>query len=332
MLVQRLLLRTASPFSSAIRYHRTKSAAKVLPSSAKLSTISTASPAAQLLPLIPHGSQHHTSLPTFLAHAARTSLSPTSPLFIGTHYEYTVLCALSAIGFTLTRTGRSSDNGIDLLGTWTVPSHPAPLRVLLQCKNHSRSLRPEHVRELEGAFPGAPAGWKGQGVMGFLVSPKEASRGVRDAVARSKLPLGFLMVKPIGQEGLVGDGSLGEGNEGNEGKVLQFLWNQEAAQCGLEGLGVTMRYGEDPGMKEVALTWNGWAIKKTEAENSGSLEKLSLEKDEPVKRKRGRPRKDEGAIVIAKKVTPEADIEAPIPARKKVTEKLSKPRGQRKKS
>src|SRR6201994_1617377 len=164
--------------------YRTKSASAPIPShqSSQLSTAST---------IIP-GSQYHSSLPTFLTHARSTNLSPNSPVYIGTYYEYIVLSALAPLGFSLVRTGRTSDNGIDLLGTWSLPHMAAPMRVLIQCKSHVRPLRPEHVRELEGAVAGAPSGWKD--ALGILVSPREGSKGVRERVSTSKYPVGYLMV------------------------------------------------------------------------------------------------------------------------------------------
>jgi hypothetical protein len=238
-----------------------------------------------------------------------------------------------------------------------VPSHHVPVRVLLQCKNHARALNPEHVRELEGAFGGAPVGWrrgtksrgksvdKGENnVMGFLVSPRQASKGVREAVARSRLPVGYIMVDGVGIDGthdqLFEQHSLMDGSESG-GKVRQFLWNKEAQERGLEGLGVTTRYS--PGSntqpeasissemdKEVVLTWNGWAIKRLAepdvqvSNGQGSLEMSTAESmfksvDEvsttgittsldnsipevlPVPKKRGRPRKDASEKQKAKK-------------------------------
>lgn len=238
-------------------------------------------------PAITPGSENHNSLPTFLAYASLTSLSPASTVYIGTHYEYTVAASLRRLGFALTRTGRASDQGIDLLGHWAVPSLPTPLRVLVQCKARSAKLRPETVRELEGAFVGAPAGWRGAGVLGLLAARREASRGVREALGRSRWPMGYLMV-------------------GLDGRAEQFLWNRVAAECGLEGVGVTVRYlpgrdglGEDGELKsEVVLTWEGRALPDVEGGDEVGEEPVApvqaagwLEEANPVKRKRGRPRK-----------------------------------------
>ncbi|KAH0390391.1 hypothetical protein KCU89_g15644, partial [Aureobasidium melanogenum] len=63
-----------------------------------------------------HGSLHHTSLSEFLDYADAANLSPASTVYRGTHYEYTVAEALERLAFSLTRVGRASDLGIDLLG------------------------------------------------------------------------------------------------------------------------------------------------------------------------------------------------------------------------
>lgn len=179
------------------------------------------------------GSLHHTSLSEFLNYADTVSLSPTSTVYRGTHYEYTVANALERLAFSLTRVGRASDLGIDLLGEWAVPSRPAPLNVLIQCK--AEAPKPSMVRELEGAVVGAPVRYRGEGTISILAAAKEATKGVRDAVGRSRLPMAYLNIT-------------------TEGRVRQFVWNHAAVECGLEGVGVALRYLAN-GESDVALTW-----------------------------------------------------------------------------
>lgn len=93
------------------------------------------------------------------------------------------------------------------------------------------------IRELEGAVVGAPVRYRGEGTIAMLSAAKEATKGVRDAVGRSGLPMAYLNIT-------------------TEGRVRQFVWNQAAVECGLEGVGVTLRYLVD-GESEVALTWKG---------------------------------------------------------------------------
>lgn len=192
-------------------------------------------------------SNHH-DLPSFLSYAERNSLSPRSTVYVGTHYEYTVLSALATHNFSLRRVGGASDYGIDLLGTWTLPSLPSPLRVIVQCKALA-SPRPASIRELEGAFVGAPTGWKrgeglaGSNVVGLLVAPGPSTKGVRDAMGRSRWPMGFVS---CAQE---------------TGVVRQFIWNQAAVREGLEGIGVVFRHDENGGEEpRLVLTWKGRPI------------------------------------------------------------------------
>lgn len=100
--------------------------------------------------------------------------------------------------------------------------------VLIQCK--ASKLSPALVRELEGAYAGAPAGWRGEGVLGVLVSTQASTKGVSAAVQRSRWPLGVMQVT-------------------REGTVKQFVWNAVAAQAGLEGMGVAVRHS-NPGAAE----------------------------------------------------------------------------------
>lgn len=185
--------------------------------------------------VIAHGSLHHTSLPEFLKYAEAANLSPTSTVYRGTHYEYTVAETLERLAFSLTRVGRASDLGIDLLGSWALPSRPKPLNVLVQCK--AEAPKPSMIRELEGAVVGAPVRYRGEGTIAILAAAKEATKGVRDAVGRSGLPMAYLNITI-------------------EGKIRQFVWNHAAVECGLEGVGVALKYLVD-GDSEVTLTWKG---------------------------------------------------------------------------
>ncbi|KAF2971106.1 hypothetical protein GQX73_g2464 [Xylaria multiplex] len=170
-----------------------------------------------------------------------------SKVFIGTHYEYSIASALRPLGFDLRRVGGQSDKGIDLLGTWSVPSTPKhlPLRVILQCKAYSTAkgakIGPQFVRELEGAYLGAPSGWRGSGVVGLLITQRPATKGVREALANSRQPLGYVSCS--------GDGAL-----------EQMLWNRRAEEEGLEGMGVTARLSEEDRQgdtRRLVLTWKG---------------------------------------------------------------------------
>lgn len=188
---------------------------------------------------------NHSDLASFLDYTERSGLNPKSTLYVGTHYEYMVAETLSKYGFYLRRIGGHSDYGTDLLGTWTVPSSKEPLKVLLQCKAIARKSSPSLVRELEGAFVGAPVGWRGHGVLGILVTKMPATKGVRDSLGRSKWPMGFMSCS-------------------REGKVRQMLWNRRAEEEGLEGLGVGLRHTGEKGEQQLLLTWKGNHVALTE--------------------------------------------------------------------
>ncbi|KAJ5136352.1 hypothetical protein N7448_004906 [Penicillium atrosanguineum] len=193
----------------------------------------------------PTSTQNHTDLTTFLSYAKHISLPETSTVYVGTHYEYTVLQSLRRYALSLERIGGRDDAGIDLVGTWHLPEREREraVRVLVQCKALKSKLGPNLVRELEGTFRQAPVGWRTDLTAGVLVSPREATKGVRDALARSSYPLIWMMME-------------------RDGTLRQALWNARAEELGLGPLRVETRYGivdSESGAvtKEVALTWNG---------------------------------------------------------------------------
>ncbi|KAF4293359.1 hypothetical protein KXW65_003486 [Aspergillus fumigatus] len=186
----------------------------------------------------PSPSQHHNDLASFLAHAERTALPTTSTTYIGTHYEYTVQQTLRHFAFSLHRVGGRDDAGVDLVGTWHLPQHEHPLRVFVQCKALKTKLGPNLVRELEGTFRRSPVGWRTGTKIGILVGPREATKGVRDATARSAYPLLWMMVE-------------------RNGELHQALWNGCAVDLGLGALGVEMVYGVGALGRRIRLTWDG---------------------------------------------------------------------------
>lgn len=196
----------------------------------------------------------HNSLATFLQYARRTGLDPASTVFIGTHYEYMAAAALARYGFSLTRVGGKSDGGIDLAGSWTPAPSQTPIRVVVQCKAGLQAARPQHMRELEGALVGAPPGPRGSGLLGLLVSPLPASRGVRDTLARSRWPLAFVCCSSRASHRPV---------------VSQFLWNRRAEDDGLLGYTVALRHTDRASPEqELVLLCDGAVVPFAEASNS----------------------------------------------------------------
>ncbi|VUC25378.1 unnamed protein product [Clonostachys rosea] len=184
-------------------------------------------------------SSQHRDLATFLAYAKRTGLDEKSTVFVGTHYEYTIAGTLSRYGFSLRRVGGASDCGVDLLGTWTPPRTDGMMRTLVQCKAGVQRVGPNLIRELEGAFVGAPVGWRGSGVLGLLASERPATKGVRESMGRSRWPMGYLCCS-------------------REGVLKQMIWNHRAEEEGLEGFGVATRHVDgQEGEAELILLRNG---------------------------------------------------------------------------
>jgi len=139
--------------------------------------------------------------------------------------------------------------------------------VLVQCKALKAKLGPNLIRELEGAFVGAPSGWRGKGILGVLVSPREATKGVRDAMGRGRWPMCWVMLEMQPRDGEKG----ADGNGDGKGKVKQVLWNKAASELGLEGLGVTVKYDSAGGLhegvgKECVLMWDGRPVPGLDAQ------------------------------------------------------------------
>ncbi|KAL9617469.1 MAG: hypothetical protein Q9160_007732 [Pyrenula sp. 1 TL-2023] len=205
------------------------------------------------LPDLPRSpNESHYDLLSFLNHASKTGLDPKSSVFYGTRYEYIVQKTLRDYAFSLSRLGQVGDRGVDLAGYWHLPFLPEPLRVIVQCKSSKRKILPEIIRGLEGAFAGAPAGWRGQGVFSILVSPLPASKGVRQALARSNSPLCWLTIK-------VEDWKENEADR--EGILTQALWNKAAMDEALEGVDVVLRHDvKNPEKRSVVLMWKDGRI------------------------------------------------------------------------
>lgn len=287
-------------------------------------------PLSSLLPLSP--SANHSSQRTFLTHSRRTGLNPASAVFTGTRYEYLTLGSLRRLGIELARVGGTGDRGLDLVGFWHLPqwSHSSiqstdpnrteegqfeqpgeSIRVVVQCKRisptarASKSIGPSVVRELEGAFRGAPTGWRArEGVLGMLVSTRSATKGVKEGMRRSERALAWVLLEEVESarcevldseesgttdedgSGLQDHKRNGEGDEADDsnpedraasaieykmvkGRIKQILWNQKARELGLGGLDVVKRYANDNERDtgdDVVLMWNGKAVERLPTE------------------------------------------------------------------
>ena len=105
----------------------------------------------------------------------------------------------------------------------------------MQCKNLKAKAGPNLIRELEGAFVGAPTEWRNEGVVGVLCAGKEATRGVRDAIRSARRGIVWCHIEEV-EEGL--------------GRVRQLFWNQRVSAQGVGCMEVGVRYL--PGVREGA--------------------------------------------------------------------------------
>jgi hypothetical protein len=167
----------------------------------------------------------HASLRTFLARAKRTHLDRTSTTFAGTYYEYATQALLRRYGFEVDRVGGRGDRGVDLRGVWrirtaTAGGDPAgtdsdsssktenqtEVPVIVQCKRLKSKVGPNLIRELEGALAG-----RGN-TLGVLVGTQGATKGVREAMGRSRVGICWVMLQLVGED----DGGNGEEEGGDE--------------------------------------------------------------------------------------------------------------------
>jgi hypothetical protein len=165
-----------------------------------------------------------------------------------------VLVALSRLGLHLHRVGGKDDAGIDLQGHWRLPDS-TEIPAIVQCKSLAKAPQPAVIRELEGSLKAAP-GTLRKG-LAILAARKEATKGVRDAMMKSAVPLAFVKV-PMSKD------------METEPVVEQCIWNAAAARELLTGLGITVRYDAEGEGEGIALTWKGKIVEQ-EIEDKAAL-------------------------------------------------------------
>lgn len=262
-------------------------------------------PLSSLLPTHPS----HNSLATFISYAQRSGLNPTRHTYLGTRYEYLAQATLTRLGLDLLRIGKTGDRGVDLAGRWYLsPSQnnqtgmaAEHLRVLVQCKRITgkRKLTPSVVREMDGAFLGAPVGWRAENVFGIIVSTKPATKGVTSALQASKRPMVWVCMEELdleedeaeqedadvvsaadveahtSDEGVHASADAEDVDADNmehsygsvHGRVIQLLYNNAARQSGLEGLDVLKRHNMQEGTDAtvgdgIALVYRGRPVRE----------------------------------------------------------------------
>ncbi len=100
---------------------------------------------------------------------------------------------LSKYGFHLTTTPKSHDHGIDLYGSWNLPSCKKPLNSIIQCKySKHRLLSVNIIREFEGVMSNTKLNY--QAKIGILASPIGFTRSAYKRFFQSIYPLGLVTI------------------------------------------------------------------------------------------------------------------------------------------
>ncbi|CAK3811514.1 unnamed protein product [Lecanosticta acicola] len=163
----------------------------------------------------------HHDLESYLRFAKASGKNLESRLHKGTVYEYTVQKELRTYGFSLQHRGRTKDLGIDLIGSWKLPSAPGQLQVVIQCKAGKNTSA--HIRELEGTALNAPYSHRVKNKLALLISATKATTGVLEAMQRSQLPMAFAYIS-------------------RDGLMHQFTTNVAAEEVSLNGLSQKVVY------------------------------------------------------------------------------------------
>ncbi|RMZ85063.1 hypothetical protein DV738_g340, partial [Chaetothyriales sp. CBS 135597] len=167
----------------------------------------------------------------YLAYARRHGVSPTSPTFLGTRYEYVVSDTVRRLGIETVRVGQAGDRGVDL--------------------RLAKKVTPSVVRELEGSFAAA-GGSDAKAVVGIVVGTMAATKGVSQQQQQYDADEDEVDHKQPDEYGL------------KAGRIRQVLWNHRASALGLEGIDVVKRHyttlQEQERGDEVELQWRGRKI------------------------------------------------------------------------
>ena len=176
----------------------------------------------------------HDSLESFQAYARSTSLSTSSTYYVGTLYEYTVAAVLARYNLVLHRCGGGDDKGIDLRGSWALPSGDK-LPVIAQCKAESRKLGPRHVREIEGASL-----MESRDTLAILVTLLDYTKAAQRQVMSSSRPLALCVIN-------------------QNARLSHMVWNAPATELIGPGLSVqTRHFASDIDVpQELVLTYEG---------------------------------------------------------------------------
>lgn len=252
----------------------------------------------------------HYDLNSFLRYQATNAITPTTSVYLGTRYEYLIQRHLQdRLGFSLTRIGGKGDGGVDLIGTWTLPSISSTpststvlpsttFRILIQAKRLAphRKPMPALMRELEGTLNSstsarpiseafqyhllrkqeerlrstmiAPVNQAlsadttptpttktnstttnnptEQPTLAILITTNPLTPGIQSFMASSRRNLMYICLEetspPNSPNSLSSANSSSNTQTIPSTRIQQITWNAAAAQAGLEGYNVGMRY------------------------------------------------------------------------------------------
>ncbi|KAJ3006065.1 hypothetical protein HKX48_000312 [Thoreauomyces humboldtii] len=127
---------------------------------------------------------------------------PLSTVAIGNLFEESCVTSLSRHGMHLRRIGGKDDRGVDLRGTWTLPSSPSsPLQprtrphspttipLIVQCKHERSKLGPKYMRELEGTLGREPSD-----TIAIMACREGYSTTAKEMVYGSPCPIALVVV------------------------------------------------------------------------------------------------------------------------------------------
>lgn len=158
------------------------------------------------------------SVQSYISQAAINGTSPTSTVFLGTLYEFTVKEQLERrFGMSLDHVGGANDGGRDLAGRWDISpmrqgGEPIPIRVggklikpmllrkspimdvFVQCKCFNTKIAAKELRELCGVLNASVRAQDKFRTLGVMCAPSTPTAQARTLMDQSMVPLVFCQV------------------------------------------------------------------------------------------------------------------------------------------
>ncbi|KAF9113357.1 hypothetical protein BGX27_001746 [Mortierella sp. AM989] len=202
----------------------------------------------------------HTDLKSF----SKLNHNTKSTIYRGTLFEYQTQSILrKCLGIYTHRSAGNDDRGVDLRGTWFLPTSASPkpgdlvrhLKVIVQCKSMSVKVGPKYVRELQGSLS-----YETQPTMAVLAINSDFTKMALLPYVRSLWPMALVVI------------------DAKNHQCSKLIWNN-AAEKVMQGIhiGTGWTYGDDGIKSRPALCFDGKVInripgpylRKDEADTSG---------------------------------------------------------------